>query len=465
MRSGIMKILDNMQKEVKGMAVQTAASLLTKDPEKNVDKIFAAVKKMTKDDDQLRQIAGVEKRYRDNPATQAYIQNILKHTDTKCMKKFFVNFLSNANWYAGAKRKIYLETEDTKIPFVMLISPSMRCNLRCTGCYAGNFKKEDDIPEAEVERLVSEARELGIYWVIVLGGEPFFNKYLLDIYEKYDDMMFTPFTNGTLIDEETADRLQSLGNVFPMISLDGWEEANDIRRGKGIYSKVMHAMDLLDERGVLFGVSTAVSMKNFDDVTSDKFIQMCIDKGSKMSWFFQFMPVGKDPDFDMMLTPEKRRELGRRVSHMRSDMPYFAIDFFNDAPYVGGCIAGKYYFHVNTYEDVEPCIFSHFAADNLKDGKHLIDVFRSPFFKELRARQPYNQNMLRPCSMIDNPNVIREICEKTGAKPTDEGAHDMLYDANFKQGLEKMAADWQKVADQEWEERFHGQGNDKFARG
>lgn len=460
-----MKILDTMEKEAKGMAINTAAALLTKNPEKNVEKLFSAVKKLTKDETQLAQIEGVENIYNSNEATKKYIQNILKTTDTKCLKKFFVNFLSNANWYAGAKRKMYLETEDTKIPFVMLISPSMRCNLRCTGCYAGNFKKEDDIPEAEVERLIAEARELGIYWVIVLGGEPFFNEYLLDIYEKYDDMMFTPFTNGTLINERTADRLKELGNVFPMISLDGWEESNDKRRGKGIYKKVMTAMDLLKERGILFGVSTAVSMMNFDDVTSEEFIQLCIDKGSKMSWYFQFMPVGKDPDFNMMLTPEKRRDLGRKVSEMRSTKPYFAIDFFNDAPYVGGCIAGKYYFHVNTNEDVEPCIFSHFAADNLKEGKHLIDVFRSPFFKELRARQPYTQNMLRPCSMIDNPNIIGEICEKTGAKPTDEGGYAMLNDANFKEGLNKLADNWKIIADEEWKLKFNCKGNEKFSKG
>ncbi len=318
------------------------------------------------------------------------------------------------------EKKLFKE-DGIKTPFVILISPSMRCNLRCTGCYAANYSKEDDIPYEEVDRIIEEAREIGIYYFIVLGGEPFFNEYMLDIYEKYNDCIFMPFTNGTLFNEKLADKVQKLGNIIPMFSLEGFEKETDARRGKGVFKQVMHGMNLLRERGVLFGVSTATGRNNIDTVISDEFINMLIEKGAKMSWYFIFMPVGEDPDFNLMLTPEQRIYLGKEVRKIRNEKPYFAIDFFNDAPYVGGCIAGKYYCHINSHEDVEPCIFAHFATDNLKNKK-LIDVFKSPFFKELRDRQPYNDNLLKPCMMIDNPKVIREVASKTGARPTDKGA-------------------------------------------
>lgn len=459
-----MNIVERMEKITKEALVKTGVQLLNKDPEKNVDKLFDIIKKAVKDPDNLSRIEVVEEYYHNNPATFEYVQNILKTTDKKCIEKLFANFFANATWFATPKRDKILKEEDVKVPFVILLSPSMRCNLSCTGCYAGNYSKKDDISYEEVDRIVKEARDLGVYYFVILGGEPFINDYMLDIYEKYNDVMFTPFTNGTLFNEELADRIKKLGNVMPMFSLEGFEKETDERRGKGVFNKVMHGMDLLRERGVLFGVSTATTRMNVETVVSDEFIKMLIEKGSKMSWYFIFMPVGTSPDVNLMLTPEQRIFLGRRNREIRTTKPYFTIDFFNDAPYVGGCIAGKYYCHINSYEDVEPCIFSHFSTYNLK-GKSLKGAFEEPFFKELRARQPYNKNMLRPCMMIDNPNVVREVTAKVGAKPTDKGAKMMLEDEEFKKQLDNLAEEFAPVAEKAWIEDFHGCGNDSMARG
>lgn len=459
-----MNIKDTLEKNAKQAVINTVASYLDKDPEKNVDKIFEAIKKLTKDEHSLEQIEFVQNYYTNNKPTNDLVQNILKTTDSKCLKKFFTNFFANANWYAAPKRAKYMEKEDTKIPFVMLMSPSMRCPLHCKGCYASSFSKADDIPPEEVDRIIGEARDLGIYYIIILGGEPFFNDYLLDIYEKYDDVMFTPFTSGLLLNEKIADRIKKCGNVFPMLSVEGFEEDTDARRGAGTYKKVLKAMDLLRDRGILFGVSSAVTKTNINTVLCDEFTDMLIEKGSKMSWYFLFMPVNGEEDFDMMLTAEQRDFLGKRTKEIRATKPYFTIDFFNDAPYVGGCIAGKYYFHVTSKEDVEPCIFSHFSTVNLK-GRHLIDAFRDPFFKKLRSIQPYNKNMLRPCMMIDNTNVIIDVCNEVGAKPDDKGADLMLHDKAFHDEITKRAEEFAPYAEREWEDYFHEKGNDEFARG
>ena len=189
-----------------------------------------------------------------------------------------------------------------------------------------------------------------------------------------------------------------------------------------------------------------------------------IEKGAKMGWYFLFMPVGKDPDVNAMLTPEQRIRLGEKIREIRETKPYFTIDFFNDAPYVGGCIAGKYYCHINSKEEVEPCIFAHFAVDNLK-GKKLVDVFKSDFFKELRSRQPYNKNLLLPCMMIDNTNEIREIAKKTGARPTDEGARMMLEDLEFQKQLDKVSEGYKPYAEKAWKKDFNSEGNYKMSKG
>lgn len=460
-----MSIKESMEKGIRDTLISNAVELLNKNPEKNVEKVFHIARKIAgKDEENLQRINTVYKYYNDMPSINEYVNNILKTTNKNCLNKLFTNFFGNAVWYGMPKRAKLLEEEGIKTPFVILISPSMRCNLRCRGCYASSYSKEDDITYEELDRIIGEAIDIGIYYFIILGGEPFFYKDLLKIYEKYNDAIFMPFTNGNLFDNKLSDELQRLGNVIPMLSLEGFEEETDARRGKGVFKKVMKSMDMLRTRGILFGVSSAVGKSNIDSVSSDEFINMLIEKGSKMSWYFIFMPVGEDPNFELMLEPEQRLYLGRRIRKIRNTKPYFAIDFFNDAPYVGGCIAGKYYCHINSKEDVEPCIFAHFATDNLKK-KSLIEVFKGPFFKELIKNQPYNNNLLRPCMMIDNPQVVRDIMNKTGAKPTDKGAEMMLHDENFKNTLDKLADEFKPYADKEWAEEFNSTGNYSMSKG
>ncbi|MBD7910171.1 MULTISPECIES: radical SAM protein [Clostridium] len=459
-----MGIIEGIKKGSREAIIGQVCRVLEKNPQKNVDKIFSVAKKLAKDNYSKMAVENIEDYYNEIPTVKDEIQDILANTNSNCLQKFFKNFLANAIWNGVEKRQKWLDEENTKIPFVILLSPSMRCNLRCSGCYAADYPKDQGLSFEEVDKIVGEARDLGIHYMVILGGEPFFVDYMYKIYEKYNDVMFTPFTNGTLFNDDIADKLSKLGNVMPMFSLEGFEKETDDRRGKGVFNKVMNGMDLLKTRGIPFGVSSATTTHNIDTVSSERFIDMLIEKGSRMSWYFIYMPVGEKPNIENMLKPEQRIELGRRVRNIRMTKPYFAIDFFNDAPYVGGCIAGKYYCHINSSGDVEPCIFAHIAADNVKNKK-LIDVFRGELFKELRVRQPYNKNMLRPCMMIDNPNVIREVAKKVKAHPTDKSAEAMLNDKEFQEKLNKLSDDFKTYADEAWEKDFHSKGNDEFAKG
>lgn len=457
------KFTHQLEKTARTYLVNTMTSYLEKNPEDNVTKIFALLKNTIQESGFRNQIVSVEEYYENNPAIRAYIHRFLKETNSKCLQKFVSNFLVNESWVGEPKRYQYFEEQGVKIPFVLLISPTMRCNLRCQGCYAAEYGAKDELSKDEVERIIKEARDLGIYYIIVLGGEPFFYTHMLDLYEKYNDMIFMPFTNGTLINEEIADRLVKSANVLPMFSLEGYAKETDQRRNKGVFDKVVHAMSLLKERGVLFGVSTAINKNNYDTVLSDEFIDFLIEQGSKMSWYFLYMPVGDKPDFNLMLSAKQRIDMGNRINELRTKKPYFAVDFFNDAPYVGGCIAGKYYCHINASGEVEPCIFSHFACDNIR-GKSLLEVLSSSYFKKLRENQPYNDNMLLPCWMIDNPEMVRKLVKETGAHPTEEGAERMLSDVAFITELEQLAKELKPLADEEWETRFNKKGNDKMAK-
>ncbi|MFH1358489.1 MAG: radical SAM protein [archaeon] len=401
------------------------------------DNIVSVVKKMIKED---RPSIGL-------------IRRILKDIHPNCREKFVENFIIN-RWLIYKKRKEeFHKKEGVWPPMSVLISPTMRCNLKCEGCYAGNYSKDDDLGFELFDRIVTEAEEMGISLFTILGGEPFVIKDdLFKIAKKHSTSYFQAFTNGTLIDKEVIEKLKEAGNILMNMSVEGFEKETDERRGKGTFKTMMKAMDLLKENKIPFGFSTTVTSKNAELICSDKFIDFMIKKGAYLGWFFLYMPIGSEPNLDLMPTPEQRILLKNTWERMRKEKSIFLVDFWNDAPYVGGCIAGREYIHITSKGDVEPCIFSHFAVDNIKN-KSLKEAFTSDFFKGLREREPHSENLYMPCMWIDTPEAGREIWEKFGCYPTHEGADTIVKDPKIIKGLNKYSKRVKELFDPEWEKR------------
>lgn len=365
------------------------------------------------------------------------------------------NFFINAA-VIGRQRQEQLRKElNIWLPWFFVISPTARCNLTCVGCYAGNYSKQEDLSFELVDRIFNEAKDLGIYFVTVSGGEPFMWPHLLDIMEKHHDMFFQIYTNGTLITKDVANRLGKLGNAAPAISIEGFEKETDARRGEGTFKRIMEAMDNLRNAGVPFGFSATPTKLNIETLMSDEFIDLMIEKGCSIGWFFQYVPIGRKPDVSLMATPEQRFRLRRRSIEIRNTKPIFIGDFWNDGPYVGGCICGARqagYFHINCHGDVEPCVFLQFSVDNIKDKK-LIDIIQSPFFKAFQEAQPYreNNNLLTPCALIDNPQVLRDIVTKFNAKPSYNSSMDVITNPEIISFLDNYTKEYRKLVDPIWE--------------
>jgi MoaA/NifB/PqqE/SkfB family radical SAM enzyme len=303
-----------------------------------------------------------------------------------------------------------------------------------------------------MDRILNEAKELGIYSIVMSGGEPFLYPHLLDLAAKHNEMTFMIYTNGTRIDDAMADRLREVGNIAPAVSLEGWEEQTDARRGKGVFNQVTAAMRRLRERGIFFGASLTITSQNLELITSDPFIDFLIDQGVKFLWSFHYIPVGRQPNLGLMIRPEQRAYLAERIPHLRKNKSLPIADFWNDGELTSGCIAGgRSYFHINARGDVEPCAFAHFAVDNIRD-KSLLEVLHSPFFAEYQKRQYFSDNKLRPCPIIDNPQVLRKIVQTSGAHATDDGAETLL-NGEIGAFLDHNAANWKQVSDPIWDER------------
>lgn len=450
-----MSRLDDIRDRTVEKAVQRMGELLATDPEKHLPQVarIAGILAVSDDDKllaaQLQHYLEGAKHADSPPMPIQVLYRAVEATSPGCRTRLITNL---ALWTRnGVPKRIRAREAIGTSPMVVLISPSMRCNLRCTGCYAAEYDRKDDLDMELVERVVEEARDLGTYAITMLGGEPFIRDDILDLFDRYPDMTFQVFTNGTLITDTLAARLAKAGNVLVCFSVDGPEHEHDARRGAGTLFRAEQGMAALREAGVPFGASTMVTSKNYLHVTNDAFVDYLIEHGCLWGWHFLYMPIGESPDLDLMPTPEQREYLRTNgAARIREDKPLFVMDFWNDAPYVGGCIAaGREYLHINSKGDVEPCIFTHFATDNIKD-KSLAEVLQSPFFKAIRARQPYDDNLLRPCMLIDNTDVAREVVSREGAHPTHPGADDLF--TSLAAPLDAYAAHFKEIADRAWAE-------------
>lgn len=423
-----MEFMDRVKSMTKEQTAETMLQLLDHVSPETFMRLAVLASHLVDGVDASSSVRAVMANLNEGPNSQAarLFMRVMTELSPHCLKAVARTLFVNGLLRSAVIRDEFEKKHGFWPPFTLLISPTMQCNLRCVGCYSGRYVREKGLSAELVDRIVTEAHEMGILFIVFSGGEPLTRKNeLFEIIRRHEDMYFMFYTNGTLIDEKVADDLYKLGNAGAVISLEGFEATTDARRGEGTFKKVMRAMDLLKERGVPFGTSLTVTSKNIEEISSSGFFDLLHNKGVMIAWFFLFMPVGEDPDVSLMPTPRQREFLRRRDHQLREEFPIFIADFWNDAPYVGGCIAGgKQYLHITPGGDVEPCVFTHVAVEKIFD-KSLVDVLNSDLFRYIRSLQPYSNNLLTPCMIIDNPHVFREVCHKCGAYGTHSGAEDV----------------------------------------
>lgn len=378
-----------------------------------------------------------------------YVRHILNDVDPEIVKTLIVNFFINGNLVGGPIQEELRQKYNCNIPWTILSDPTSACNLHCTGCWAAEYGNKLNLSYDEIDDIIKQGKEMGVYFYIYTGGEPLVRKDdLIRLCEKHDDCVFMAFTNGTLIDEAFADEMLRVKNFVPSISLEGSKEATDSRRGDGVYDKAVKAMELLREKKLLYGISCCYTSENYDPITSEAYWDMMIEMGAYFVWYFHYMPVGNDASVELMPNPEQRELVYRRIREQRARKPLFAMDFQNDAEFVGGCIAGgKNYLHINANGDLDPCVFIHYSDSNIRE-KTILEALRSPLFMAYHDGHPFNDNMLRPCPMLENPELLREMVKKTGAKSTDLESPESVDHLCDK--CENYAKHWKPKAEELW---------------
>ena len=434
----------------RALAVKHALKMLREPPEKSIPKLIDWAKKFDKDGVLSSQIGGVEA-VLDDPNWSRYIKSLWTDIDEGVRMKIFENFIVNSALIGMPRQQRIKEEHGCSVPWAILMDPTSACNLHCTGCWAAEYGDRLNLTYEELDDIVKQANEMGTYMFLFSGGEPLVRKRdIIRLCEEHNDCVFSAFTNGTLIDEDFAQEMLRVKNFVPAISVEGFEEATDYRRGRGTYAAVVRAMDILKRHKLPFGISCCYTSKNVEVIGSEEYFDQMVDWGAKFAWFFTYMPVGREAVPELMVSADQREFMYRRIREFRHTKPIFAMDFWNDGEFVGGCIAGaRSYLHINANGDIEPCAFIHYADSNIR-SKTLLEAYKSPLFMAYHRGQPFNCNHLRPCPLLDNPQALARMVHESGAESTDVEAPEDV-DALTGKCREK-AEKWAVKAAELWSE-------------
>ena len=441
----------SLTQTAKRAALNKLIDYLDNDPEDHIDKIMDLINKVTPDSVFPTQRAAFTNVIKSRGNWYDLIMRIFK-LNPKMRSRLLKALIVDGNLLAWPEQEKSREKHKCNIPWAILLDPTSACNLHCTGCWAAEYGYKQNLSFEDIDSIITQGKELGCHMYIYTGGEPLVRKAdLIRLCEKHQDCVFLCFTNSTLIDEKFCDDMIRVANFVPAISAEGNEHTTDARRGEGTYKKIEHAMKLLRERNLPFGISCCWTRANADTVATEENMDWMIGEGALFCWYFHFMPVGKGATADLIPTPDQREHMYRFIREMREKKPLFTLDFQNDGEYVGGCIAGgRRYLHINAAGDVEPCVFIHYSNANIHDVS-LLDALRSPIFMKYYEGQPFNDNYLKPCPMLENPDILPKMVKDSGAHSTDLIEQESPEELRSK--TIDAAAAWSPIADRLWDDR------------
>jgi MoaA/NifB/PqqE/SkfB family radical SAM enzyme len=342
-------------------------------------------------------------------------KRLLLETDKRLVWKLAWNFgLKGVR--SVQRHKSRLKRGEFFPPF-LYISIINTCNLRCQGCWVDVSAKQAKIDLPAMHKLITEAKAMGNAFFGILGGEPFMHPEILEIFAAHPDCYFQVFTNGHFITDEVARELRRVGNVTPLVSVEGNEIVSDERRGRPeVYSKTMQGLQNCLKHKVMTGVCTSLCQTNFD-LLSEKWLDRLIEMGVFYTWFHIYRPVGPDAKAELSLTPAQQLECRKFVVNMRAKKPIVIVDAYYDGEGQALCPAATgFTHHISPWGDIEPCPIIQFAKESIYDERPLKEVFQqSEFLRDFRETAAKHT---RGCIVLERPDLLKDLVDRHGARDT-----------------------------------------------
>ena len=345
-----------------------------------------------------------------------FAKRILAETDKRLLWKFA--------WNCGYKGMRSVQLHKNRLnrgqyfPPFLFISLTNSCQLRCQGCWVDVDKPRRMLSLEETNRLINDAKQQGCSFFGLLGGEPLLHPNLLDILRAHPDCYFQLFTNGHLLTDELAGEFAQIGNVTPLISIEGSQTISDQRRGRpNVYSKTLTGLENCRRHRLITGVATSVCQSNVDDLVSEEWLHDLIELGVFYVWFYTYRPVGPKPSPELALRPDQLLAVRRFIVEMRCKLPIAIIDAYWDDRGRALCpMATGVSHHIGPGGDIEPCPILQFACETIRDPGGIYDIMtRSRFLADMRGTAA---EATRGCIVLERPDLVRQVVQRTGARDT-----------------------------------------------
>jgi MoaA/NifB/PqqE/SkfB family radical SAM enzyme len=302
------------------------------------------------------------------------------------------------------------ERHGVHVPPLMIVSVTNRCNLHCAGCYAQAHRRvsQGEMSAERLRSVIAEARDLGISIALIAGGEPLTRPEILNIIGDFPEIVFPLFTNGLLIDENIVAKLKRQRNTIPVISLEGWAEDTDRRRGAGVHELALKKIEMLEEQGVFLGTSITLTRQNFDTVTGETFLGRLMNLGCRIFFFVEYVPVEEGTEH-LTLTTEQKAAIAQLTVSLQARKPGLFVAFPGDEEIYGGCLAaGRGFVHISAEGRLEPCPFSPFSDTSVKDVP-LREALQSTFLKKIRESDVHLSETRGGCALWEQREWVASL--------------------------------------------------------
>jgi MoaA/NifB/PqqE/SkfB family radical SAM enzyme len=323
------------------------------------------------------------------------------------------------HWSANRRGKRQQRRIGGTIPSVLAISPTMRCNYNCQGCYSRGRPTDDELSTDELNTLFSEAEELGIHSIVLTGGEPLLRDDMLGLIAQHRRLLFFLITNGSLVTAEIARRIARTGNTVLLVSIEGFASDTDQRRQPGTHEVAMRAFINLRKAHAVFGFVATNTTANTSQLATNEFIDQMVAIGCAVGFFTEYVPCGPNPKPEWVLDEAARVAFHRRILEFRRRKPIVLSQFPDDEYGVENrCSgAGRTSLHINSQGDIEPCPFMPVAHENIRHGG-LLAACQSPFLRAIRGQPELLQRKRYACALYEHRNELNGLARQFG---TNEG--------------------------------------------
>jgi MoaA/NifB/PqqE/SkfB family radical SAM enzyme len=303
-------------------------------------------------------------------------------------------------------------------PAFVMISVTESCNLTCGGCWVSAGGKKA-LSREQLDGIITACKAKGSYFFGILGGEPLLYTGLLDVLEKHADCYFQVFTNGMLLTDEVAQRFRRMGNVTPLISIEGLKEESDARRGKaGVFEKTRAGIRACRKAGLIFGASASICKSNYNDLVSREYVEWIAREGAHYLWYYIYRPVGSNPNPANALDREQVTSFRRFIVEQRNSAPLFIIETYWDAQGNALCPgATGMSHHISPSGALEFCPPLQMAKDFInEEGSDLAELFEKSEF--LAGFRKMTAASTRGCILLEDPQKMVAFLEEHRAVDT-----------------------------------------------